>query len=74
MEAYMKKPIIAALLALFMTVCVGAAMFAIGGAAVLNKNSVPASNWPGRTQGSTTLVSAPQTDQVAQLQSLVAQY
>jgi TolA-binding protein len=70
----MKKPIIAALLALLMTACVGAAIFAIGGAAVLNKNSVPVSN-SASAGGTTAVISAPQTtNQVAQLQNLISQY
>jgi len=69
----MKKPIIATLIALFMTACVGAAMFIIGGAALLNKNSTPAANSPaGSTVANTSTVS--QSDQVAQLQSLISQY
>jgi uncharacterized protein YlxW (UPF0749 family) len=69
----MKKPFIAALIALFMTACVGAAMFTIGGTALLNKNSSPAANSPADTTVA-TVNSAQQTDQVAQLQNLVSQY
>ena len=69
----MKKPIIATLIALFMTACVGAAIFTIGGTALLNKNSSPAANSPaGQTVTNTS--SAAQSDQVAQLQSLISQY
>ena len=69
----MKKPIIAMLIALFMTACVGAAMFTIGGTALLNKNSSPAANSPASPTVANTS-SASQSDQVAQLQNLVSQY
>ena len=66
MEEQMKKPIVAALIALFITAC-------IGGAALLNPNSSPTSNSPaGATVASVNI--SQQTDQVAQLQNLVAQY
>ncbi len=71
----MKKPLIAALIALFMTACVGAAMFIIGGAALLNKNATTAASSPA--QGATMAVNlntSQQSDQVAQLQALVSQY
>ena len=72
----MKKPIVAALIALLITACVGAAMFTIGGAALLNKNgdyqhpNSPAQSCTVRS----SLNTAQQTDQVAQLQSLISQY
>lgn len=69
----MKKPLIATLIALFMTACVGAAMFIIGGAALLNKNSAPAANSPASPTVANTS-SGSQSDQVAQLQSLISQY
>ena len=73
MEEQMKKPIVAALIALFITACIGAAIFTIGGAALLNPNSSPTSNSPaGATVASVNI--SQQTDQVAQLQNLVAQY
>jgi chromosome segregation ATPase len=69
----MKKPIIATLIALFMTACVGAAIFTIGGSALLNKNSSPAANSPASaTVANTSAIS--QSDQVAQLQGLISQY
>jgi len=73
MEEQMKKPIVATLIALFMTACVGAAIFTIGGAALLNPNSAPASNSPAGAVVANVNVSQ-QTDQVAQLQNLVSQY
>src|SRR4029453_996690 len=73
MEELMKKPIVAALIALLMTACVGAAIFIIGGAALLNPNSAPASNSPAGAAVANVNVSQ-QTDQVDQLQNLVSQY
>jgi hypothetical protein len=71
--AIMKKQFSAILVALLITACVGASIFAIGGAALLNKNSVPVSNSsPQVSQISDTNVTQP--DQVAQLQNLVSQY
>ncbi len=71
----MKKPIVAALIALFMTACVGAAMFIIGGAALLNKNGTTAANSPSQTaQAQTVSLNTQQSDQIAQLQNLVSQY
>lgn len=63
----MKKPLMAALIALFVTVCIGTPIFVVGGAAFLNKNGVTASN-------SVQQASAVSSDQVAQLQGLVSQY
>ncbi len=71
----MKKPIVAALIALLMTACVGAAIFTIGGAALLNKNGTTAANSPVQTpQGQTVSLNTQQSDQIAQLQNLVSQY
>jgi TolA-binding protein len=70
----MKKSTIAVIVALVMTACVGAAIFAIGGAALLNKNGSPVSNSPVQAVQVSNSSSAQQTDQVAQLQSLVSQY
>ena len=67
----MNKPIAAALIALFMTACVGAAMFLIGGAALLNKNGTTASNSPAQ-QGNPISLST--NSQVAELQNLISQY
>lgn len=61
-------------MALLMTACVGAAMFTIGGAALLIKNGAPASNSPGQAVSTVSLNTAQQTNQVAQLQSLISQY
>ena len=58
----MKKPFMAILIAFVVTACVGASMFAIGGAALMNRNGVTASNSRG------------EADQIAQLQSLVSQH
>jgi len=69
----MKKQYVAIFFALIITACVGTAIFAVGGAALLNKNSVPVSNSPAQV----SLVSdnnLNQGDQVAQLQDLVSQY
>jgi TolA-binding protein len=74
MEEPMKKSTIAVLVALFITACVGAPMFAIGGAALLNKNGSPVSNSPVKAVNVSNAASAQQTDQLAQLQSLVSQY
>ena len=69
----MKKQFMAAFVALLITACVGASIFAIGGAALLNKNGVPVSNSVSQvSEISNTTLS--QTDQVAQLQDLISQY
>jgi peptidoglycan hydrolase CwlO-like protein len=73
-KSIMKKPIIAALVALFITACVGAAMFTIGGAALLNKNGTTAANSPAQSVNTVSLNPGQQSDQVAQLQNLVSQY
>lgn len=70
----MKKPFMAILISVLVTACIGASMFAIGGAALLNKNGVPVSNSPGQVSNVSTGNPAPQTDQSAQLQSLISQY
>ena len=70
----MKKSTIAVLISLLMTACVGASIFAIGGAAILNKNGSPVSNSPVQAVQVSNSSSAQQNDQIAQLQSLVAQY
>jgi peptidoglycan hydrolase CwlO-like protein len=68
----MNKSMIAILIALLMTACVGASIFTVGGAALLNKNGSPVSNSPA--QAVNVSASTQQTDQVAQYQNLVAQY
>ena len=70
----MKKPFIAILIALLVTACVGASIFAIGGAALVNKNGVPASNSAAQASDVAAVNSSQQTDQLAQLQGLVSQY
>lgn len=72
----MKKSMIAVLVSLLMTACVGAAIFTIGGAALLNKNGSPVSNSPVQAVqvSNSNSASTQQTDQIAQLQSLVSQY
>ena len=70
----MKKQVMAALIALLMTVCVGAAIFAIGGAALVNKNSVAVVNSPVQGGVQAAQVSDQTGAQVAQLQDLVSQY
>ncbi len=69
----MKKQFMAILIALLMTACVGTSIFAIGGAALLNKNTVPVAD----SQGQASVISdsnLSQQNQVAQLQDLVSQY
>jgi basic membrane lipoprotein Med (substrate-binding protein (PBP1-ABC) superfamily) len=69
----MKKQGMAILAAFFVTACIGAAIFAIGGAALVNKN--PAAVSASSTRVTAITVSGPlQQGQVAQLQDLVAQY
>lgn len=68
----MNKSMIAILIALLMTACVGASIFTVGGAALLNKNGSPVSNSPA--QAVNVSASTQPADQVAQYQSLVAQY
>lgn len=70
----MKKPVIAMLIALFMTAILGVSIFAIGGAALLNNNGIPVSNSPVQGSSVSALDSPHQTDQINQLQSLVSQY
>ena len=65
----------AILAALAITVVVGAAMFVIGGNALLNQNNVPITNSPSISNISNVSTSAGTTaQQVTQLQSLVQQY
>lgn len=69
----MTKHFSAILTALLITACVGASIFAIGGAALLNRNGVPVSNSSAQvSQISDT--NGTQPAQVAQLQDLVTQY
>ena len=69
----MKKPMIASLIALLMTACVGASIFVIGGAALLNKNSVAPSSSPAQLSQVSNVSSSNQT-QIDQMQNLINQY
>jgi len=69
----MKKQWTAILFAVLITACVGASIFAIGGAALINKSGVAVSDSPSQ-QPVTSESDPSQKDQVAQLQSLVSQY
>jgi uncharacterized protein HemX len=67
----MTKQISAMLAALLITVCVGAAIFAVGGVALLNRNGAA----PANSQVQTSQISASSSSQdVQQLQQLVSQY
>jgi len=69
----MKKQFIAILAALFITTCVGGPIFAIGGAALLNKHTATLADSPSQiTEISDSNLS--QQNQVSQLQDLVSQY
>ena len=70
----MKKPFMAVLIAFVVTACVGASIFAIGGAALVNKNGAQVSNSPDQASGVLAATTSQQSDQVNQLQSLVSQY
>jgi chromosome segregation ATPase len=67
----MTKQISAMLAALLITVCVGAAIFAVGGVALLNRNGAA----PANSQVQASQISASSSSQdVQQLQQLVSQY
>lgn len=70
----MKKSVKAVLAAFVITLCVGASIFAVGGAALFNRRGTVAANSP--SQQAATSISDPvsQTSQTAQLQGLVTQY
>ncbi len=72
----MKKQLVALLAALFMTACVGIGIFAIGGAALINKNGVAVSNSQVEAAkvSQASNLSSSQQAQIDQLQSLVSQY
>src|SRR5512144_1342180 len=74
MERHMKKPIAAMIVAFLITSCVAVSIFAVGGAALFNKNGTVASNSTSQITTVSDSNSASQTDQIAQLQSLIAQY
>ena len=69
----MKKSFVALAIAFLITACVAAAIFAIGGAALINQNSVPVSNSRAQPEDRSA-VNASSSDQVGQLQELVSQY
>ncbi len=61
--------------ALIITTCVGVGIFAISGAALVNKNGTTAANSPAQASTSAAVLNSPQQSaQIAQLQSLVSQY
>jgi peptidoglycan hydrolase CwlO-like protein len=66
----MKKSFLAAGIALLITLCVSASMFAIGGTALFNKNNVPIFD----SAAQATAATSAQTDRPGQLQALVTQY
>jgi TolA-binding protein len=74
MERDMKRSMVAVLAALIITACVGVSIFAVGGAALFNKNGSPASNSPAQAVNVSSSNSSQQTDQFAQLQNLISQY
>jgi peptidoglycan hydrolase CwlO-like protein len=69
----MKKTIIASLIALLMTACVGTSIFVIGGAALLNKNGVTPSNSQAQLSQVSNVSSSNQA-QIDQMQNLINQY
>jgi uncharacterized protein YlxW (UPF0749 family) len=71
----MNKSLIAIMAALMITTCVGVGIFAIGGAALFNKNGTTASNSPAQATSSAAVLNSPQqSSEIAQLQNLVSQY
>jgi TolA-binding protein len=70
----MKKSFTALLVALLITACVGASIFAIGGAALFNKNGGTASSSPAQASDVSGLNSPQQASQTDQVQSLISQY
>ena len=70
----MKKSFMPVLVALLITACVGVSMFAIGGAALFNKNGVSVSNSPAQSSDVAVLNSPQSTGQVDQMQTLISQY
>lgn len=67
----MKKSLVAILVALVITSCVGISIFTVGGAALFNRKESTVSNSP--VQG-IEVSSSDQGNQIAQLQSLISQY
>ena len=70
----MNKSFLAAIVAVLMTACVGAAILGIGEAALANKNISPLSNSPIQVVGNADPSTTQPTDQVTQLQNLISQY
>lgn len=70
----MKRSLSAILVALFITACVAGSIFAVGGAALLNKNGVVSSNSTDQGSVATDSVTGEPISQVDQLQNLVSQY
>jgi peptidoglycan hydrolase CwlO-like protein len=69
----MKKQLIALLVALLMTACVGGSMLAIGGVALFNPNGTTAAN--SKVQAAQVAdTSASLQSQIQQLQDLITQY
>lgn len=73
----MKKQVIAASVAIIMTICIGLGIMAVGGAALFNRNGVAASNSANASSADVAaqpIADASQQAQIQQLQSLVDQY
>jgi len=70
----MKKQFVAILIAILMTACVGTSLFAIGGAALFNKNGVPVADSPSQVSLISDTNSSQGVDQVTELQNLISQY
>lgn len=68
----MKKQFIALTAAILISLVVGTAMFAIGGAALFNRNGITASDGSGASKLAN--VSTSQDAQIQQLQALIEQY
>ncbi|MGE5263917.1 MAG: hypothetical protein ACM3S0_11090, partial [Acidobacteriota bacterium] len=71
------KRVIAVVTAAVITLIVGLGMLVVGVNAVLNPNSIPVSNSPAEASAINNLPTSTDTNsqgQIAQLQSLVAQY
>jgi hypothetical protein len=67
----MKKPLMAVLISLLITLFVGVPIFVVGAAALINKSGVPASNSLAQAA---RVSSSGQSAQVGQLQGLISQY
>lgn len=68
------KHVTALIAAAVITTLVGAAMFAVGANAMLNKNTVPIANSPTAAANNSTSAGDPPGSQIQQLQNLIAQY